>query len=178
MYTIGDRLIDRASCDGEQDWEDEEDDQNDTELCRLCENVEPGRVTGIISKMVHQRMAKFRRKQVKHDELMQPQLRDPADYFHETDKTYGTAQLSVPAVVKLQTVEDAAASARETFGQLMKTLDNVPRKVRMLHGTFQPASSPMRLGFWKQQSNICIASLPPGAVCDLLAINHAKPVKS
>jgi len=44
-------------------------------------------------------MERFRQKQMKLDELMQPALEDAADYFRERDMKYGTFDWRVPAVI-------------------------------------------------------------------------------
>jgi hypothetical protein len=43
-------------------------------------------VMGTISKTVQQRMESFRQKQIKLDELTQPEREDTADYFREQVK--------------------------------------------------------------------------------------------
>jgi len=81
---------------------------------------------GTISKTVQQRMESFRQKQMKLAELTQPGSDDAADYSHERDKTYGTAELSHPVVVQPQTDDDASAPPPTSFGELMERLDIVP----------------------------------------------------
>jgi hypothetical protein len=44
-------------------------------------------------------MERFRQKQMKFDELTQPEWKDTADYFREGDKKYGTSKLRIPVVV-------------------------------------------------------------------------------
>jgi hypothetical protein len=51
---------------------------------------------GTITKTVQQRMERFRQKQMKLDELTQPGWEDPAYYFRERYKKYGTTELRVP----------------------------------------------------------------------------------
>jgi len=117
LVTIGDSLSDLASSDEGEDGENEDDD--DTEQGKLSEDDEPGWVMGTITKMVHQRMESFRQKQMKLDELSQPGWEDAADYFRERDKKYGMFELMVPAVVQLQTNDDAPAPPPTIFGELM-----------------------------------------------------------
>jgi hypothetical protein len=81
---------------------------------------------GTITKTVQQRKEKFRQKQMKLNKLTQPGWEDAADHFRERDKKYGTSELGVPAVVQLQTNDDAPASPPTTFGELMESLDIVP----------------------------------------------------
>jgi len=56
---IVDRLSDLASSDDEEDREDEQDDEEDTEVGKLSEDDEPGRVMGTISKTTQLRMVSF-----------------------------------------------------------------------------------------------------------------------
>jgi len=77
MVAIGDSLSDLASSDDGEDGEDEEDEQ--TAEGRLSEDDKPGWVMGTITKMVQQRMERFRQKQIKLDELIQPGWEHAAD---------------------------------------------------------------------------------------------------
>jgi hypothetical protein len=79
LDAIGDSLRDLACSDDEEDGEDDED----TEQGKLSEDYEPGWVMGTISKMVQQRMERFREKQLKLDELTQPGWGDAAGYFRD-----------------------------------------------------------------------------------------------
>jgi len=67
---IGDSLSDLASSNDGEDGEDEDDEE--TEQGKLREDGKPGWVMGTITKTIQQRMERFRRKQVKLDELTQP----------------------------------------------------------------------------------------------------------
>jgi len=120
MVTIGDRLSDLASSNDEKDGEDEDDE--DTELGKLSENDEPSWVSGTISKRVLHHMKRFRQKQMKLDELTQPGCGDAASNFRERDTKYGTTELRVPAVVKPQTGDGAAAQVRITLESLWSVL--------------------------------------------------------
>jgi len=70
LVGIGDSLSDLASSDDWEDWED--DDDEDPEQGKLSEEDEPGWVMGTITKMVQQRMERFRQKQMKLNDLTQP----------------------------------------------------------------------------------------------------------
>jgi len=93
MAAIGDCLSDLATSDNGEDGEDEDEE---AEQGKLSEDDEPGWVMGTITKMVQQRMESIRQKQMKLDELPQPEWEDTADYFRERDKKYGTAEFMVP----------------------------------------------------------------------------------
>jgi len=71
-------------------------------------------------------MERFRQNQLKLDDLTQPELDDSADFFRESDKKYSTSQLRVPAVIQLQTDEDAVAPSPTTFQEHMDCPDIVP----------------------------------------------------
>jgi len=51
------------------------------------------------------------------DELTQQGLGDAANYFHERDIKYGTAELKAPAVVKPQINMTAATPSLTTVGE-------------------------------------------------------------
>jgi len=76
---------------------------------------------GTITKTVQHRMESFRHKQMRLDELTQPGWGDAANYFHERDMRYGTAELKVPAVVKPQIEPTAATPSPMTVGEHMQT---------------------------------------------------------
>jgi len=59
MVAIGDSLSDLASSD---DGEDGEDGDEDTEQCKLTEDDQPGWVMRTFTKMVQQRIERFRQK--------------------------------------------------------------------------------------------------------------------
>jgi len=132
MAAIGDSLRDLASS---VDGEDGEDEDEETELGKVSEDDEPGWVMGTISETVQQRMESFRQKQMKLDELTQPGWEDAADYFHERDKKYCTAELRVPVVVQPQTDDDTSAPPPTPFGELIERLDIVPGIMQMPQGT-------------------------------------------
>jgi len=70
MVAVGDRLSDLRSYNT---WEDGEDGHDEgKEQGKLCEDDEPGWVIGTISKLVQQRMERFRQNQMKLDELTRP----------------------------------------------------------------------------------------------------------
>jgi hypothetical protein len=124
LVTIGDSLSDLPSSAVGEDGEDEDDEQ--TEQFKWSEDDEPGGVMGTITKTVQQRMKRFRQKQMKLDEFTQPGWEDAAYCFRGQEKKYGTSELSVLAVVQLQTNEDSAAPPPTTFGEHMESLDIVP----------------------------------------------------
>jgi len=124
-------------------------------------------------------MERFRQKQMKLDELMQPGCRDTADYFCERDKKYGTTELKVPAVVQPQMADDAASTVPTTFSEPLETLDCVPRKLQMPQVTSRPGSSHMRLGSQKLQTHKRIPSLLPAPTPDWSQVrqsNNVEPV--
>jgi hypothetical protein len=123
LVAIGDSLSHHAISDDGEDGADEDDEE--TEQGNLSENDEPGWVMGTIPKTVQQRMERFREKQMKLEELTQLGCQDAADYFRERDKKYGITELSVPAVNKPQTNDDAPAPPPATFGELRERLDIV-----------------------------------------------------
>jgi hypothetical protein len=125
LNAIRDSLSNLASSDDEQDGEDEEDDEEDTELGKLSDDDEPGWVMGTITKTVQHRMESFHPKQMRLDELSQPGWGDAANYFHERDMKYGTAELKVPAVVKHRMDTTAATPSLTTVGKHMQTLEIV-----------------------------------------------------
>ena len=110
MLPVGGSLSDLASSDEGEDGEDE--DNEETEQGKLSEDDEPGWVMGTITKMVQQRMERFRQKQMKLDELTQPGWEDAADYVRESYKQYGTSELKILAVGQQQTDDDASEPAQ------------------------------------------------------------------
>jgi len=132
---------------------------------------------GTITKSVQQRMETFQLKQSMLDEFTQSELEDAADYFHQSDKQYGTSELSVPAVVQLQTDDHAAVPAPTTFWERMECLDIAPGILQMPQGISHPGSSSMTLGSGKSQSNMSISGLAPTTEPDSLLIQNAKPVE-
>jgi len=175
LVAIGDSLSDLASSDDGEDCEDEDDEE--TEQGNLSDDDEPGWVMGTITKTVQQRMERFRQKQMKLDELTQLGWEDAANYFRERDKKYGTTELRVPAVVQPQTNDDAPAPPPATFGELMESLDIVPRISQRPHGTSRAGSSHIRLGSVKPQSKSSIPSGVPAAEPDSSTLLKAKPVE-
>jgi len=172
LIAIGDSPSDLACSDNGEDGEDEDDEV--TEKGKLSEDDEPGWVIGTITKTVQQRMERFRHNQMKFDELSQPWWETAANYCHERDKKYSTAELRVPAVVQQQTNGDAPPHPLTTFAELMESLDIVPG---MSEGTWQPGSSHIRLGSVKPRSKSSIPSGEPAAEPDLSPLLKAKPVE-
>jgi len=66
--------------------EGEDEDDEETEQGKLGEDDEPGWVMGTITKTAQQSMERIRQRQIKLDELTQPEGEDAAEYFHERDK--------------------------------------------------------------------------------------------
>jgi hypothetical protein len=143
----------------------------------LSEDDEPGWVMGTITKTVQQGKGRFRRKEMKLDELTQPGWEDAADYFREGDKKYGTTKLRVPAVVQPQTMDDAPAPPPATFGDLMKSPDIVPGISQKPQGTSRPGSSHIRPGSVKLQSQSSVPSGEPAAEPNSSMLLKAKPVE-
>jgi len=126
LNAIGDSLSNLASSADEEDGENEDDVEEDTGLRKLTEDDEPGWVMGTFSKMVQHRIESYRQKQIRLHELRKPGCGDAADYSRERDMKYGTTELKVPAVKKLQTVMTAATPSPTTFGEHMLALDILP----------------------------------------------------
>ena len=80
------------------------------------------------------------------NELAQPGLDDAADYFRARDKKYGISELRVPAVIQRQMNDDTQARPPPTFGELMESLDIVPRIPQRPQGSSRSGSSHIRLG--------------------------------
>ena len=111
------------------------------------------------------------------NELTQPGWEDAADLFRERDQKYGTSGLRVPAVVQLQTNDDALPPPQTPFGELMESLDIVPGKAQMPQGTSRPGSSHIRLGSLKPQSKLTMPSGEPAVEPDSSTLLTAKPVE-
>jgi len=150
LFTIGDSLSDLASSDNREDGEDGDDEE--TEQGKLSEDDEPGWVMGTITKIVQQHLERFWEKQMKLDKFTHPGWEDAADYLCDQDKKYGTSELRVLHVIQPHTNEDAPVSPLAIFGELMESLDIVPRISQTPQGTFRPGSSHMRLALVKPQS--------------------------
>jgi len=177
LNDIGDSLSDLGSSDDEQDGEDKEDDGDDTELSKLSDDDEPRCVMGTISKTVQHRIERFRQKQMRLDELMQPGWGDAANYFCERDMKYGTAKLKVLAVVKPQIDTTAGTTPPTRFGEHMQALDIMCGQWQMPAVTSQPGSSQMRLGSEKLQLHKFLPVVSPDAAPDSALIQDAKPVE-
>jgi len=132
---------------------------------------------GTISKTVQYRMERFRKKQMRVDELTQPGWGDPAYYFWERDVKYGTAKFNVPAVMKHQIDTTAATPSPTIFGEVIQTLQIVRGQSQMLAVTSRPGSRQMRLGLEKPQLLEFILVFSPDAGPYLTPIQDAKPVE-
>jgi len=175
MVGIRDSLSGLASSDNGEDGEDENDEE--TEQGKLSEDDEPGWVMGTITKPVQQHMKRFWKKQMKFDKLTQPGWGDAADDFLEVDTKSGISELRVPAIVKLQTDDDAAAPALTTFWEPMEWHECVPGLSQVPQGTYRPGSSHIGLGLVKPQSNTTISGLQPAAERDTSPLSKAKSVE-
>jgi len=113
--------------------------------------------------------------QMKLEELTQPGSENAADYFRERDKKYGTSDLMVPAIVQLQTDDDALTPTSTTCGEHMKCLQIIPRISPMAQGTSRPGSSQKTLGSVKPQSNTSISGLEPATERDTSHMLKGKP---
>ena len=133
LAAIGDGLSDLASSKDGEEGEDEDDAE--TEQDKLSEDDESGWVMGTITKMIKQLMERFWQKQMKLDVLKQLGWEDAADYFCQRNKKYSTSELSVLAMVQLQSNDEALAPPPTTFGELMENLHIVPRILQMPQGT-------------------------------------------
>jgi hypothetical protein len=132
---------------------------------------------GTITKTVQQRMERFWQKEMELNEWTQPGWEDAADYFGEPDEMYCTYGLRVPAGFQPQTNEDAPAPPATTFGELMESLDIVPKISQSPQGTSRPGNSHNMLGTVKLQSKSSIPSGEPAAEPDSSMLLKAKPVQ-
>ena len=118
IIAISDSLSDLAISDN---WENGDDKNHDmTQQSQLSEDEKPGLVMGTITKTVEQHTERFQHKWMKLEELTQPGRGDAADNFHECDKSYGTSESSILAVIKPQTDHDTAAAASTIFEDLLE----------------------------------------------------------
>ena len=90
---------------------------------------------------------------------------------------YSTTELRVWAVIQPQTNDDAPPPPPATFGDLMESLDIVPRISQRPQGTSRPGSSHIRLDSVKRQSKSSIPSGEPAAEPNLSMLLKAKPVE-
>jgi hypothetical protein len=116
---------------------------------------------------------------VKLDEFTQPRWKNAAKYGRQRDKKYGRSKLSLPAVIQVETVDDATAPPLTSFGEFKEFLDNVPAISQRLQETSQPRSSHIRLGSVNRQSKSIIPSNELAAVPDssmMLKVKAVEPV--
>ena len=135
LYASGHSQSNYASSNHEEDGEDEVDDEEDTELGNVREVDEPGWIVGTTLNLAKQYAVRFCKKQMRLDNSMQMEWGDTADYFHESDKKYGTAELRVPAFDNPHTDTTAATSSPRSSAELMQILDIVPRISQIPHGS-------------------------------------------
>jgi len=175
IVAIAGCLSEIASSNDGEDGEDENDEE--TEQGKLSEDDESGWVMGTISKTVQHCIQRFWQKHMTLHQLTQPWCRDAADWFREWDKNYGTAELRVPAVIKLQTDQNVAAPALTTSGEHMECLDIVPGRSQMPQGTCQQTRSHMMLGSGKPQSDACIPGRAPATKLDSSPMQNVNPIE-
>jgi len=173
MVAIGESLSDLAGSDDGEDGEDEDDEEK--EQGKMSKDEEPGWVLGAIYNTVQLCMERYRQKQMKLDELTQPGWGDAANWFRESDKKYGTSDLSVLAVINPQTEDDAAARAPTTIGELIECVDIVPGILQMPQETSRPGSRQLWVGSRKPQSNTSISGPRPAVALISSLIQNAKP---
>jgi len=159
MVAIRDSLSDLARSLIEEVGEDMED--KDTELGKLSEDDEPGRVMGTICQTGLQHLERMQQKQMKRDEFEQAGWGDTTDYLRQRDEKYSITEMRVRVVVKPQTDDVAATHAPTIFGEFIEYLDCIPRKLQMPPATSWPGSSRMRPGSGEPLSDKCIVCLPP-----------------
>jgi len=175
LNAIGDSLCYLARSNDEEDGE--EDGEADTVLGKLSEDDEPDWVMGAICKSVPHCMESFWQKQMRLDELTQPGWGYTADYFCEKDVKYGMTELKVSAVVKPKPDTTAPTLSPTTCGELMQTLDIIPRQSQIPHVMSRPGNNQIRLGSEKTQTLSLIAHLMPDEVHDLSQMEIEKPVE-
>jgi len=122
-------------------------------------------------------MNRFGQEQMKRQKLTPLGWEVAADYFREWAKKFGTSELRVPAVVQLQTDDDAVAPALTSFADLMECLDIVAEKSQMPQGTSRLESSQYKPWPVKPQFNVSIPGLEPGAEANSSPLLHVKPVE-
>ena len=122
-------------------------------------------------------MESCRQTQMRLDELTQWGWGTAAKNFRERDMRYGTAELMVQAVVKPQIDLTTATPSPITVGEHMQTPEIVGGQSEMPAVTSRPASSQMRLGSEKPQSDKVIPVLSPGMAIDFIPIQDANPLE-
>jgi len=175
IVAIGDSVSNLASSDQGEDEEDTDDEE--MEQGKVSEVDKPGWVMGKNSRMVQQRMMRFRQKQMKLDNLTQPGWRDAADYFRERDKKHGVSELQLPAVFHPQMDVEVAAPTPTTFGQLTECVNIATGISEMPQGTSRPGRSHIRRGSVMPQVDRGIAGLATTVDPDSSPIHNAKPVE-
>jgi hypothetical protein len=135
-----------ASSEDTEDREDKDDDEEVSQHGKLSEDDEPGWVIERISKTVQQHMKSFAQKQMRLDELTQPEWGGTANYFRVSDMKSRTTELQVLAVGKPQTNITAATPSLETFGELRQSRYMVPGLSEMPQATSRQGGIQMKLG--------------------------------
>jgi hypothetical protein len=108
-------------------------------------------------------MKKMLRKDMKLEELTELGWEDAAGYLRERDEKYGTSALMVVASIQPQPDDGTMAPPPTIFGELMESLDIVPRISDMRQGTSRPGTSHNSPGRVNPQSNTSILGLEPPA---------------
>jgi len=107
LNTVVDNLSNLETSDDGEDVDEENPDQKHPELGKLSEDDKTSCVMGTCSIVVQHGMECFRQKQMKLDELTQPGWGDAINYFCDRDEKYDTTEITVLAVIELQTEDDA-----------------------------------------------------------------------
>lgn len=176
LNAIGDSLNHVASFNDGEDKEEEDHDEEDSEPTKLSDDAEVGCVMGTINDKVQHHLERFRRKQMRLDEVTQPGSGDEVDYTCDCDMKYGTAELRAPGVVEPQMHYVVAVPALTTLGEVIESQDAVPRKTQMPQVASRPGSSHMRPVSRKPQSQECILSLWPDTAPNSLPIKKSNLV--
>ena len=172
---VGDSQSDQSSSHDEENWEDKDDYAEDTDHGKVNKDDRPGWVMRTITEMVQYRIESFRHKPFSLQNLTYPECGNPADSVCEREMKYGTTQLMVPVVVKLQTDITAATPSPISFENLMQTRDMVPGRFEMPPLTLRPRRSQLRLCSERPDADSNIVSLASNPVLDSSQIVIAKP---
>jgi hypothetical protein len=109
-------------------------------------------------------------------ELIQPGWEETADYVHGRDTKNGTSELTVTAVLKPQTVDNALGLEPATFGECTECLAIVPRISQLQQGMSESRSSYICVASVKPQLNSFITGLQPAMELDWLHLQNTNPV--
>jgi len=112
----------------EEVTEDEEDNMEDLGLSKLGDDDEPGWVMGTISRPDQHYIESYLQNLIQLDELTTPEWGEASNYCLERYMRFSMANCKVPRVIHVQTDDYAADSAFRALGELLETVDIVPRK--------------------------------------------------